>query len=91
MNEPSPPSPDRVSNKAADNERTKLLASALNTLGTATITVGVLAPATGILYGFSSPTPGRTLSELIAAALVRLVAGSTLHILGQLALGRIKE
>ena len=46
--------------KAARNERRKLFATWLNTLASATITVGVLAPAAGVLYGFSSPAAERS-------------------------------
>jgi hypothetical protein len=50
-----PPGPG----KAARNEQRKLLATWLNTLAGATVTVGVLAPAAGILYGFSIPGADR--------------------------------
>ena len=82
-----PPGPG----KAARNERRKLFASILNTLAGATITVGVLAPAAGILYGFSAPGVDRSASYVVVVATAWLLAGVVLHSVAQLVLGGIEE
>jgi len=45
--------------KAVHNERLKLLATALNNLGVATIVTGLIAPLVSSLYGFTSPGPSQ--------------------------------
>ena len=71
-----------------ENERTKLLAIALNNVGVATIITGVIAPAAAVLYG-----NGAILSGIRALAIgaVWLLAGIGLHLLAQVALGRLKQ
>lgn len=81
----------RILNKAARNEQRKLLATWLNTLAGATVTVGVLAPAAGILYGFNVPGPGRSFGALVAAVTAWLGAGVFLHLLARSILGGVEE
>lgn len=71
------------------NERTKLTASWLNTLATATVAAGVFAPLAALIYGVSQTPP----SSLPFAALTVacFVFGAFLHFLGRLVLGRLRE
>jgi small-conductance mechanosensitive channel len=78
-------------NKAARNEQRKLLASWLNTLAGATVTVGVLAPAAGVLYGFSVVGPDRSALSLAGAVLSWLASGVILHLVARSVLGGIEE
>lgn len=70
-----------------ENERTKLLATALNNVGVATIITGVVAPTAATLYG--TPATGSGQWWFLIAA-VWLLAGIGLHVLGQVVLGRLK-
>lgn len=71
------------------NERTKLTSSWLNTLATALIAAGVFAPAAALMYGVSVPTLSRiSLALLILSC---FIVGTFLHILGWLALRRLRE
>lgn len=71
------------------NERTKLTATWLNALATALVATGVFAPAAALLYGVSgSARPGLA---LLLTTLACFVVGVFLHILGRLALGRLRE
>lgn len=76
-------------NKTARNERRKLLATWLNTLAGATVTVGVLAPIAGLYYGISASP--RTGIEIATAIGIWLVAGGILHLLARSRLGGIEE
>jgi ABC-type multidrug transport system permease subunit len=71
------------------NERTKLTASWLKTLATALVAAGVFAPAAALMYGVSRPVPS-TFPLLLLT--VGCFAGAVvLHVLGWLALGRLRE
>ncbi len=63
------------------NEQTKLSATWLNTLATALIAAGALAPLAAVLYGLSAPTLGR--GGLIAMALGCFAGGVVLHFVGR--------
>ena len=76
-------------NRTARNEQRKLLATWLNTLVGATVTVGVLAPAAGILYGLS--TPVRSGIEMTVAVAIWLAGGVALHTVARGILRRIEE
>ena len=72
-----------------ENERTKLLANALDRASTACITVGVLAPVAAVLYGASG-----TRLELWAFALggaIWLSAAVALHWVARMVLGGLKS
>jgi len=55
------------------NERIKLAANALNTLSTASVTIGVFAPEAAFLYGLGRPDP-------VPALLVVLASGAWLTV-----------
>lgn len=84
------PQPNRPG-KAARNERRKLLANWLNTLAAATVTVGVLAPTAGILYGFNVPGGDRAEWLLWALPGGWFLAGVALHLAAQVIAGGIEE
>jgi hypothetical protein len=69
------------------NERTKLLAGALNNLGVASVVTGLLGPAAAFLYGSEANT-WTWRWALIGA--VWFFAGITLHISAQAVLRRLK-
>ena len=71
------------------NERTKLTASWLNTLATALIAAGVFAPAAALIYGLSQLLPSGLLLSLLTIGC--FTGAVVLHILGWLALGRLRE
>lgn len=68
------------------NERTKLLAGALDRLSTVCVTVGVAAPVSGLFYGV------RDLSvSLLAGCYVWVAAAVALHLAARWLLGRLEE
>lgn len=69
-------------------ERVKLGASALNTLATASMTVGVLAPAAAFLYGVGNPT--RPIWQLGVGGAIWVLFAVGLHYLAQRLLGRLR-
>ena len=75
-------------NKTAANERTKLLAAALNTAGTSCITVGVLAPVAAAFLGVGNPA---ALWKVVVGCVCYLSAAVALHLLARRVLGRIIE
>jgi hypothetical protein len=68
------------------NERTKLLATALNNMAVATMATAIIAPIAGIMYGSAS---FRT-AWWPLFGLVWFLVGLGLHIAGQGVLGRLK-
>lgn len=68
-----------------ENERTKLLATALNNLGVATIITGVVAPVATALYGTAHPA-----YWWFTIAVVWIIVGLALHVLAQMVLGKLK-
>jgi hypothetical protein len=70
------------------NERLKLAASGLNTLGTASITAGVLSQFAAVAFDL----PARPTGANIAVGIVTwTVLGLYLHGLGQWVLGGLRE
>ena len=71
-----------------ENERTKLLANALDRASTACVTVGLLAPLAAFIYGAtaSSMTP----LAYLMCAVSWIVAALTLHISARFVLGGLK-
>jgi hypothetical protein len=72
------------------NERTKLLAGALDRLSTACLTIGVVTPAAGLIYGF--------VGRFVASGWFLVVAGAmwsgsavALHLVARWVLGGLKE
>lgn len=71
------------------NERTKLLANALDRASTACLTVGVLGPSAAALYGIGGGAS--IIAPLIAiGSLFWLGAAAVLHWFARLVLGRLK-
>ncbi|MFL5092785.1 MAG: hypothetical protein ACJ8D7_20670, partial [Xanthobacteraceae bacterium] len=70
------------------NERTKLLASALNNTGVATVVTAIIAPIVGFPYG--SPSAAAT-KWWPLIGLVWLLVGLGLHIAAQVVLGRLRD
>ena len=70
------------------NEKLKLGASALNTLATASVTVGVIAPLAAFLYGISIPTKAGW--QLALSALLWVSIGGSLHYGAQRVIGRMR-
>ena len=71
-----------------DNERTKLIANALDRASTACLTVGVLAPVAAIIYGASGTA--MTSWTFVLGASCWLLACVVLHLLARLLLGGLK-
>jgi hypothetical protein len=69
------------------NERTKLLATALNNSAVATIATAIIAPIASFLYG-SSAVATRWWPWI---SLAWLLGGLRLHMAGQIVLGRLKN
>lgn len=72
-----------------ENERTKLLAGALDRASTAYFTVGVLAPVAAAIYGAGSFGLGPIASALVA--LVWILAAVALHWLARVILGALRS
>ena len=71
-----------------DNEHLKLSANLTNTLATAIMTIGGLAPVANWLFGI---LPANTDSSLIVAVFAScMAAGAALHLAGHLLLGALK-
>jgi hypothetical protein len=73
-----------------DNERTKLLANALDRASTACFTVGILTPTAGYLYGMLNFTAVADAVWLLVTAGGWLFATVALHSLARTVLKRLK-
>lgn len=71
-----------------ENERTKLLAAALNNTAVATVVTGIIGPAVGASYGLSA-TGANGWWFLLGA--VWFLVGIGLHYSAQRVLGRLKD
>jgi hypothetical protein len=71
-----------------DNERTKLLANALDRASTACVTVGLLAPIAAVLYGASASFAGMWAFALGGG--IWLLAAIALHLVARFVLGGLK-
>ena len=60
------------------NEQVKVTANWLNTLATATVTVGVLAPLASAIYGLGLPPPN--VVALLPALVIWFLAALALHL-----------
>ena len=67
------------------NERTKLLAAALDRVSTVCITVGIAAPVSSFVYSSNVPA-----SSLIAACYIWLLIALGLHLAARRVLGRLE-
>ncbi|PXA98147.1 hypothetical protein DMC47_10190 [Nostoc sp. 3335mG] len=72
-----------------ENERTKLVANALDRTSTACLTVGVLAPVAAVLYG-ASGTPLSAWAFGLGSA-IWLSAAVALHWVARMVLGGLKS
>jgi hypothetical protein len=72
-----------------ENERTKLTATWLNTLATALIATGALAPAAAALIGISILPIA--VSRVIVLAACCIVVGSAIHLASRRLLGSLRE
>ncbi|WEJ57588.1 hypothetical protein [Devosia sp. FJ2-5-3] len=72
-----------------ENERTKLLANALDRTSTACLTVGVLAPLAAVIYG-ASGTALATWAFVLGGVIWLLVA-IALHMIARWVLGGLKS
>jgi multisubunit Na+/H+ antiporter MnhG subunit len=72
------------------NERTKLLAGALNTAATSCFTIGVLAPMAAAFYNVKADNPV-SIGLVVAGLVVWLFAAVVLHIAARRVLGELKE
>lgn len=68
------------------NAQTKLLANALDRASTALVTVGVVTPVAGYLYGVARPS----VLFLAAAGYIWFFAAVSLHLAARRLLGRLK-
>src|SRR5712671_6852696 len=69
------------------NERTKLTATWFNTLATATVTAGALAPLIAVIYGLSVPAIEPSYLVMLAAACFGI--GAAIHWWARKFLGRL--
>ena len=71
------------------NERTQLLASALNGAAVGSITAGLIAPIIATVLGL--PGTQERFGTIVFVILFWLSAGQNLRMIGQFVLGRLKE
>lgn len=69
------------------NERTKYLATFVNTVAAGTIIAGVVAPLIPFTFGMPGPISG---GFAIAVSLVWLLVGAALHAMVRIILGRLQ-
>lgn len=70
------------------NERRKLLATWMNTIATAVVTVGTFIPIAQAVYGFMPIATD--LGLVYGSAIICIGVGCTLHVVGQLVLGGLE-
>ena len=75
--------------KTVRNERTKMLAGALNTVCTSCFTVGVLAPIAAAFYNVGSSAI--SLATIIIGVVIWFGAAVGVHLLARRILGGIEE
>ena len=75
---------------AVHNERTKLLANALDRASTACVTVGIVTPFAGYLYNISNFRDNVRVWELAIGLGGWILAAISLHLAGRYVLGGLK-
>jgi len=70
------------------NERTKLLASALNTAATSSFAIGVIAPMAAVFYNVNQPPP---ILALLLGIVLWFTAAIGLHLAARYILGRLLD
>ena len=73
-----------------DNERTKLLANALDRASTACLTVGVFGPSVAVLYDLAGTSSHERAILVAVGSLLWLAAAAFLHRMAYRVLGRLK-
>ncbi len=76
-------------NKAAYNERLKLLANLANSFAAAFVSVGLIGPLFAFFYGLVAVNI--SLMEMFAGTAICLFMSTGLHLLGRAILGGIQE
>lgn len=74
--------------KGAWNERVKLLAGLFQSIATAGIGVGLLAPIAALLYNPAAIAAGVSLVAPIGVSLIGIILS---HVVAQLILGRVRD
>lgn len=72
------------------NERTRLLAAALDRASTACFTVGLATPLAGWVYDVGALRSGLPVGKLLVGLLGWFLAAVALHIAAQMILGRVR-
>lgn len=72
-----------------ENERTKLLANALDRASTACVTVGVLAPVAAVIYGASATA--LAVWAFVLGGVIWLLVAIVLHMVARWVLGGLKS
>lgn len=75
---------------AIHNERTKLLANALDRASTACFTVGIATPVAGYIYNISNLRDSLPLSVLAISGIAWISACGALHLIARKTLGGIR-
>jgi len=73
-----------------ENERTKLLANALDRASTASLAVGVLGPISATLYNVDGTFANEHAIILVVGSALWLTTAVVLHLLARGVLGRLK-
>ena len=73
------------------NEQMKLLATWLNSIGVASVAVGVLTPSAAFLYGLGNAPAFAATGTVGSIALVYLVIGAGLHYAARLVLRSLRS
>jgi hypothetical protein len=76
-----PPSPKPTMNASARNERRKITATYLNTIGSGVLLVGGFAPVVTFVYGTSATLPNPL--TLVTGTLICIVVSLVLHFLAR--------
>ncbi len=82
-----PPPPSNL----VHNESAKLLATWLNNLGVACITVGAFTPAAAVLYNLGNAAEKVHLGTAAIGVLIYIAVGASLHLAGRRALKELRE
>jgi multisubunit Na+/H+ antiporter MnhG subunit len=72
------------------NERTKLLANALDRASTSCLTVGFIGPIVAVIYDLGGAGSKITALTLYIGSAFWLLAGIALHLIARAVLGRLK-
>ena len=79
-----------MSDDLITNERTRLLASALNTACTSCFTVGVATPIAGYVYNVSGFRSGIEIGAIVISLVIWLAAAASLHMIARTVIGGLR-